>query len=79
MSSKAKKNKKYTSVFFVTDVHGSERTFRKFLSAGDTYEADIVMCCGDITGKMVVPIVKGSDGVYISKLFGQEQRSTTEQ
>jgi Icc-related predicted phosphoesterase len=37
------------------------------------------MCCGDITGKMVVPIVKGSDGVYISKLFGQEQRSTTEQ
>jgi len=77
--SKAKKNKKYTSVFFVTDVHGSERTFRKFLSAGDTYEADIVMCCGDITGKMVVPIVKGSDGVYISKLFGQEQRSTTEQ
>jgi Icc-related predicted phosphoesterase len=79
MSSKAKKNKKYTSVFFVTDVHGSERTFRKFLSVGEYYEADVVMCCGDITGKMVVPIVKGSDGVYISKLFGQEQRSTTEQ
>lgn len=79
MSSKAKKKKKYFSIFFVTDVHGSERTFRKFLSAGETYEADVVMCCGDITGKMVVPIVKGSDGVYISKLFGQEQRSTTEQ
>lgn len=79
MSSKAKKKKKYFSIFFVTDVHGSERTFRKFLSAGEYYEADVVMCCGDITGKMVVPIVKGSDGVYISKLFGQEQRSTTEQ
>ncbi len=79
MSSKPKKKKKYFSIFFVTDVHGSERTFRKFLSAGEYYEADVVMCCGDITGKMVVPIVKGSDGVYISKLFGQEQRSTTEQ
>ena len=79
MSSKAKKKKKYFSIFYVTDVHGSERTFRKFLSAGEYYEADVVMCCGDITGKMVVPIVKGSDGVYISKLFGQEQRSTTEQ
>lgn len=55
------------------------RTFRKFLSSGETYEADVVLCCGDITGKMVVPIVKGSDGVYVSKLFGQEQRSTTEQ
>jgi len=79
MTNKPKKNKKYTSIFFVTDVHGSERTFRKFLSAGEYYEADIVMCCGDITGKMVVPIVKGADGVYTSKLFGQEQRSTTEQ
>jgi len=79
MPDKHKKNKKYTSIFFVTDVHGSERTFRKFLSAGEYYEADIVMCCGDITGKMVVPIVKGSDGVYTSKLFGQEQRSTTEE
>ncbi|MGA3108268.1 MAG: metallophosphoesterase [Candidatus Bathyarchaeia archaeon] len=79
MSSKAKNKKKYFSIFFVTDVQGSERTFRKFLSAGEYYEADVVMCCGDITGKMVVPIVKGSDGVYISKLFGQEQRSTTEQ
>jgi len=79
MSKKAKKNKKYTSIFFVTDIHGSERTFRKFLTAGEYYEADIVMCCGDITGKMVVPIVKGADGVHVSKLFGQEQRSTTEQ
>jgi len=79
MSSKGKKNKKFTSIFFVTDVHGSERTFRKFLTAGEYYEADIVMLCGDITGKMVVPLVKGADGVYVSKLFGQEQRSKTEE
>jgi len=79
VSKKGKKNKKFTSIFFVTDVHGSERTFRKFLTAGDYYEADIVMLCGDITGKMVVPLVKGSDGVYVSKLFGQEQRCKTEE
>jgi Icc-related predicted phosphoesterase len=79
MLGKGKKPKKYTSVFYVTDVHGSERTFRKFLNAGKYYEADVVMLCGDITGKMVVPIVKGSDGVYVSKLFGQEQRVSTEE
>ena len=73
------KGKKYTSVFFATDVHGSERTFRKFLNAGKHYEVDVVMLCGDLTGKMVVPIVKGPDGVYTSKLFGQEQKVSTEE
>jgi Icc-related predicted phosphoesterase len=73
------KGKKYTSVFFVTDVHGSERAFRKFLNAGKHYEVDVVMLCGDITGKMVVPIVKGPDGVCTSRLFGQEQKVRTEE
>jgi len=66
---------KFTRVFYVTDVHGSERTFRKFLNAGKYYEADVVMLCGDITGKMMVPIVEHSDGSYTCKLFGQEQHA----
>jgi Icc-related predicted phosphoesterase len=73
-----KRERKFTRVFFVTDVHGSERTFRKFLSSGQYYEADIVMLCGDITGKMLVPIVKHADGTSTSKLFAQDHVLKTE-
>lgn len=72
MSGKSKKDKKFTKIFYVTDVHGSEQTFRKFLNSGKYYEADVVMMCGDITGKMVVPVVKHADGTSTCKLFGQE-------
>lgn len=74
-----RKEKKFTRIFFATDAHGSERTFRKFLNSGKYYEADIVMLCGDLTGKMLVPLVQGSDGTYTGKLFGQEQKARTEE
>ena len=51
-----------TRVFFVTDVYGSERCFKQFLNAGKFYTANAVMLAGGITGKMIVPIVKQSDG-----------------
>lgn len=73
------KDKKFEKIFFVTDVHGSERTFRKFLSAGKMYEADVVMLCGDLTGKMLVPIVKAADDTYTSRFFGVEEKVKTEE
>ena len=74
-----KKEKKFYKIFFTTDVHGSERTFRKFLTAGKMYEADVVMLCGDITGKMMVPIVKLPDGAYAGRLFGVEEKFTKDE
>ncbi len=71
------KEKRFTRVFFATDVHGSERTFRKFLNAGKYYEVDIVMLCGDLTGKMVVPITESPDGTYVCRLFGQDHKAST--
>jgi len=53
-----------TRVFFATDVHGSERAFRKFVSAGPFYKAGIVILGGDITGKMMTPIVQKGENVY---------------
>jgi uncharacterized protein len=44
-------------IFYVTDIHGSEICWRKFLNAGPHYGADIVIVGGDITGKAMVPIV----------------------
>jgi len=47
-----------TKIFYVTDIHGSEICWRKFLNAGPHYGADIVIVGGDITGKAMVPIVQ---------------------
>lgn len=43
-------------IFFATDIHGSERCFRKFLAAAKAYEADALILGGDIAGKGLVPI-----------------------
>jgi uncharacterized protein len=49
-------------IFFATDIHGSERCFRKFLNAGTFYEADVLIMGGDLTGKMLVPITPNGTG-----------------
>jgi hypothetical protein len=59
-------------LFFTTDVHGSEKCFKKFLNAGKFYKANIVILAGDITGKIVVPLVKQSDGTYLTSYAGTE-------
>lgn len=60
-----------TRLFFVTDVHGSDRCFRKFLNAGKFYKANVLMLGGDITGKMLVTLVKRPDGSYETDYTGQ--------
>jgi Icc-related predicted phosphoesterase len=45
-------------IFFATDVHGSDRCFRKFLAAASVYEADALILGGDVAGKAMVPIVE---------------------
>ena len=46
-----------TTVFFATDVHGSDICWKKFINAGQFYGADILILGGDMTGKAIVPIV----------------------
>ena len=38
-----KPHKKLTRFFFATDLHGSERTFRKFVNAGKFYNVDVLV------------------------------------
>src|SRR5216684_4298657 len=45
-------------VFFATDLHGSEMCWRKFLNAAKFYDADILICGGDMTGRAMIPIVE---------------------
>lgn len=51
-----------TRIFFATDVHGSEKTFRKFINTSKVYKVDVLILGGDLTGKGVVPIVEHDDG-----------------
>jgi uncharacterized protein len=44
-------------MFFATDIHGSEICWKKFLNAAAFYKADLVVLGGDVTGKIMVPIV----------------------
>ena len=53
-----------TKIFFATDIHGSDRCFRKFLNAGKFYGVDHLVLGGDITGKVLVPIIKRPGGYF---------------
>ncbi len=48
-------------IFFATDIHGSEICWRKFLNAAAFYKADMVVLGGDVTGKIMVPIIAYPD------------------
>lgn len=67
-----------TRIFYVTDVHGSEMCFNKFLSAATFYKADVVILAGDITGKMIVPIVQRPDNTFSSWFMGAERVAKSE-
>ena len=60
------------TIFFATDIHGSRVCFRKFLAAPDFYGADIAILGGDMTGKMVVPVVRHTGGRFRAKMAGKE-------
>ena len=59
-------------IFFTSDVHGSEKTFFKFLNAGKFYKADVQILGGDITGKVVIPIFVENDGTFKAHFLGAD-------
>jgi Icc-related predicted phosphoesterase len=65
-------------IFFATDLHGSEMCWRKFLNAAKFYEADVLICGGDMTGKAIVPIVE-EDGHYSLTLAGEPMTVSRDQ
>ncbi len=54
--------KKDITIYYVTDIHGSNVCFRKFLNAGKVYKADILVLGEDIGGKSMVPIFETNGG-----------------
>ena len=65
-------------IYFVSDVHASERCWLKFLAAPKFYEADTVIVGGDITGKFVVPIIAQPNGNWtVQNFLGRQWRLKT--
>jgi len=59
--------------FFATDVHGSDRCFRKFVAAAQAYDANALILGGDVAGKAIVPIVARRDGRRDVLFHGERQ------
>lgn len=65
-------------VYYASDIHGSDRLWRKFINAGAFYEVDVLVMGGDITGKAVVPIVRAQDGLRVPEMIGDRVAPETE-
>jgi len=78
-----KKKQTGTSIFYATDIHGSTVCFKKFINAPKFYlskgkRIDVLIMGGDLTGKLIVPIIKESNK-HRSYLFGKERILTTKE
>ena len=71
MSFLSRKKKEMTRILFATDMHGSEGVWRKFLNASAMLEVNTAICGGDLTGKMIVPIVEQEDKKYAYYFMGK--------
>lgn len=66
-----RKKEATTRILFATDMHGSEGVWRKFLNASSMLKVNVAICGGDLTGKMIVPIIERKDGKYAYYLMGK--------
>lgn len=68
-----------TRFLFSTDFHGSETVWRKFLNAAKHFDLDALVLSGDMTGKLMVPIIRQPDGRYKATLLGESYTLTEEE
>lgn len=61
-----------TRLYFATDLHGSSKCFRKFLNAGPTYGADILVLGADLAGKAIQGIVLSPGGRWRCRFIGTD-------
>jgi uncharacterized protein len=65
-------------IFFVTDVHGSNLCYRKFLNALKVYNVDVGILLGDLTGKMLIPLVEKPQGGWSTTFMGHQLEVETQ-
>jgi Icc-related predicted phosphoesterase len=73
-----RKGQRGTKLFYATDVHGSERTWKKFLNAAKFYGADALVMGGDVMGKLAIPVIREAGGTYRATIHGRVERVSSE-
>ena len=66
-------------IFFVTDIHGSNLCYRKYLNALKVYNVDVGILLGDLTGKVLVPLVEKAGGGWETTLMGTHIEVNTQE
>ena len=67
-----------TLLYFASDLHGSEKCFRKFLNAGPVYGAAVLVLGGDLAGKAIQAVVRQPQGHHRCTFRGATYDLTTE-
>jgi Icc-related predicted phosphoesterase len=65
-------------IFFSVDVHGASSVWRKWINAAKYHNPDVLMLCGDLTGKALVPLIEQPEGKAVAFYFGRDWFLETE-
>src|SRR3982074_2416149 len=63
--------KRRLRLFYASDIHGSEKCFLKFINAARFYGTQVLVLGGDLTGKVVIPLVRQGANRYTARFQGQ--------
>jgi len=62
-----------TTIYFVSDLHGSNVCFRKFINAAPIYGANVLVLGADLAGKAIQQIVRQPGGTWSARFAGGER------
>lgn len=65
-------------IFFVCDIHASNTCYRKYLNALKIYKVDVGILLGDLTGKLLIPLVEKKGG-WETNFLGRPVEVETEE
>ena len=60
-------------LFFATDIHGSDVCWKKFINAAKFFDCQVLLMGGDMTGKMLVPIVDVGKATFRIRFAGEDR------
>jgi Icc-related predicted phosphoesterase len=67
-----------TRIIFSSDFHGSDVVWRKFLNSASMFKANVLLMGGDMTSKVMVPIVREPEGGYTANFLGKQVKVSEE-
>src|SRR5947208_14067132 len=67
-----------TRIIFCSDFHGSDVVWRKFLNSASMFNANVLLMGGDMTRKVMVPIVREPEGGYTANFLGKRRKISEE-